>query len=95
MGYGVRKILKSKVLKAGRNELDISYLVILDALMHHDGVFLYTVVDEETSPKKLIVYMIGTNWDVDLIVDNGLKNIKFLRTVSDGLNVWHVFYEED
>jgi hypothetical protein len=75
-------------LSIGLNQLEIPYIKILDVIIQGATLTLYVIVDTEISNRKLQIIVSGTGWELK---DNILYG-NFIRTVTDGIYVWHVFY---
>lgn len=78
-------------LELGINELEIPYEKILNVIIQGRIPTLYVLIDDEQQNKKVQVQVIGTGWDIgEGMIDNSI----YLNTVTDGIYVWHVFYNE-
>jgi hypothetical protein len=83
------KVIYKYPLSVGLNQLEIPYIKILDVIEQRRIPTLYAMVDTDMPNKKLQVIVAGTGWELE---DNVLDS-NFLRTITDGLYVWHVFYK--
>lgn len=77
-------------LLIGINHLQLPYIKVLDVIIQDSLPVLYALVDTENQNKKLKVIILGTRWELEDNITDG----EFLRTITDGKYVWHVFYKE-
>lgn len=86
------KVIYKYPLTLGTNELEIPYEKILNVIMQGRTITLYVLVDTEIQNKKVKVHAIGTGW----VLDDGIldNDSIYLNTITDGIYVWHVFYNE-
>jgi len=52
---------------------------------------IWAKVDTSQPSENLVVYCVGTGWDIEQLLIN--KNLKFIGTVTDGSMVIHIFQE--
>jgi len=87
----MKKIYKYP-LKLGLNELEIPYIEILNVINQRRVPTLYVLVNMEQQKKgKIKIYVSGTGWNID---DSIIENTNYLNTITDGMFVWHIFYQE-
>lgn len=78
-------------------EMPKDAIVLSAGLDSNDDMCIWVAVDNKNEYEIQTIYILGTGWDIDFLIDfleEENKDLRFINTVRKDPYMWHIFVSE-